>query len=250
MISWPPSVENWETADRSQLKSEIRAAIDQLKADEDYETEGSKVSETLMLLRNVSISATLLVQQLSTLSPVGVSAIHEASRKPGRKLMLNDVPFVTKPIFRADMRDAARFGLSLARACDMAIDIVKAGHMSDVQSGQGTGSSEGKESDLRAIGYADGFKTVPFKNPKDKFAVRVIEVLVKHEHPLMRSSSRLGLVFFLDHIWAEAGKSNSVNWTRVLRARAQIAKKVEREQARLSGIRLRSTARNAASLEK
>ncbi|TKD50158.1 hypothetical protein [Sphingomonas baiyangensis] len=245
------SDENWKIDARPQLVIDIHAAIAQLKADEEYEKGSFKVSETIGLLREISSGATLLAQQLSSLSPVALSAINEGSRGQSRKLELNGKPFMPKAIFRAEIRGAVSIGLNLADACKRAIDIIKVGHFSDLESGQGTGSSQGKESDLRAIGYADGFETVPFKSPKDKFGVRVLEALARNEHPLMGPNSKpRHLTTFLNLVWADAEQSIAVNWTRVLRVRFQIAEKARSEEKRRSAVRLKMSKQNAAWLKK
>ena len=193
----------------------LERARSQLEADESYEDEQFTTKKTLACLRNIASLAADLGAHLQGLSPMGHAAIASGGRIEGQ-------------LRTAGSRDLVYIVPHLALAAERAAVKLRQMHAPMTEEdGQGANSSLGRESDLRAVRADDGraSNALPFRQPKDKFAISVIEALIRHQHPLSmvedRGSSR-ALSDFLNLLWSEMNRP-PVNWERVVRRRRHIA---------------------------
>lgn len=225
-----------------ELAIELQSAIDRFWSDHRYEDVSTNelhgrrptVLSTLRALEVVSTASTKLVEAIGSLSPVGVLAISEAMqirwmREDSRNGGGGHVR-LKRPFGRLEIERAVNAARRLIQPAALAVSILRERHRPFADTGQGTGSSAGKDSDLRVVEYHPDYPSVPFKSPKDKFAVRVIEALMRHNHPLSNIDRPLREArLLLDSLWIAAGNSKPANWERVLKSRKHIAAKMAPE---------------------
>lgn len=245
MIKSADDVENWLSNATPLLASQIKEATKQLAADEEYERYGPTIGETLEQLEKLAQASRSLAKHLIQLSPVGKAALRQASTTRRGVLSFQDRKFGRcKRVDRHELARGISFLLTVADAVEVAPDIIHNRNISEPKNGPGTGSDFGRSSDLRAVGYAQGFETVPFRSPKDKFAVRVIEALYEYDGPHM-SARALG--DFLDRLWSASGRTERVSWDRVVKSRARIAEKMRLVVLRRDAGRARAINRDTTS---
>lgn len=223
----------WREGASAELQAAVELAMEQFAFEEQYESTSSTVSETIKSLDKLAIVAWEFATILNELSQVGKSALFEVTKKQRGTIILNKRIFAPIPdLGRFRLDQALNVAVNISSCSEAAKSLIRVSHGSDGPIEQGGGSNRGKDSDIRAIGYDDRFMGVPFRQPKDKFAVRVIEALTKSAHPaaaLNVPNSRPLLVAFLDDAWSEMGKQSKSSWTRVVKARHAIAAKVRLE---------------------
>lgn len=223
---------------RGDIADLIQAAVKQLEADEFYERcGGNTVAETLRHLKDIKRYAEALRATIDALSPVAKAAMFEAGVRRGRETG------------RYELAGLADQLVEFAESAGSSIDRIVEMHSSWSESGQGTGSAMGRDSDLRAI-RADHDRQSdlpPFRSPKDKFAVAIVKALIRHGFdPSARGAAR-ELQGNLDRLWSEHRNGPAPNWTRVVKARHAIGRIVERDRAAERVWRKVQAKRNATS---
>lgn len=206
---------------RGELEATITRAIDQLAADEFYESErGYKLIDTVNQLRDVRRQAEELIATLGQLSPIGMAAMHDVGLRRGE--------------------DTGRHGLAewrkdfakIASIADSAADELIQMHSPLPDKGQGAGSAMGRDSDLRAIRADHGLRTSrlpPFRSPKDKFAVAIVKAIIRNGFDPAARGASAELTRRLNSIWRRFEGGRPPNWDRVVKARHAISELVDRE---------------------
>lgn len=232
----PVQAASWREGASAELQAAVEEAMSRLAADEQYERDAPKVCETLDSLDRVANVAWEFATILDQLSTVANSALFAASKQPRDNVHLGGRLVAPVPdLAKVRIDEAIKLSVSISRCSEIAQGFVAVRHMSDGPKEQGGWSSRGKEPDLRAIDYSEDFSGVPFRSPKDKYAVRVIEALIRASHPAGTSNvrnSRALLEAYLDSTWAEMGRNTAVSWTRVIKTRRLIARKLELDRRR------------------
>jgi hypothetical protein len=236
----PVESASWRDGLSPELQAAVEAAMAQYAADESYESMSPRVSDTLQSLDRLAHVALEFATILVRLSPVAQSALSEVSCRQHSHIEL-DYRLIPRfsDLSRMRLGQAVKLAANLSSCAETAGEFVRVRHMSAGPIEQGSGSSAGRESDLRAVGYDDAFAAVPFKSPKDKYAVRVIEALAKASHPLGMSNGRgcrQRLKAFLDSTWAEMERGAAPSWERVVKVRRLIADKAMQEMRRRAEI--------------
>ena len=107
--------------------------------------------------------------------------------------------------------------------------------------GQGSGSAQGRDSDLRVLRAGEECSTLPpFRSPKDRFAISVIKALIADsrasEHTIPTQSD---MAATLKLIWLAHFRAEVPNFERALRATSALTREVEgRERRRASAARI------------
>jgi hypothetical protein len=220
-------VARWRDTASTELQAAVEAAARQLEADEAYEAAGPKVSETLRSLDRLEVVAYELALELKRLSAVGRGALYQVSRLQRAEIQVDGrLVGLVPELGRFQVDNAMGLAANIAVCSASAKSFLVVEHMSDGPTEQGAGSNRGKECDLRAVSYADKLEMVPFRQPKDRFAVRVIEALVRASHPAGAQNQRDSLSLlkeFLDSVWLDLDRGPAPSWTRVAKCRRRIA---------------------------
>ena len=213
---------SWRDDLNEECRARVEKAVEQLAADERYEAlEGRRLGDTLGHLDELRQRAIDFIATVDKLSPVGMAAMNDAGERrrvyTGRHKLWD---------LQNQLREVA---MSAEEGAQLLIHM----HSTWPESGQGTGSAMGRDSDLRAIRVDHDQHTdlPPFRSPKDKFAVQVISVLIRAGFdPRLRGATKI-LEKRLEEIWLEFRNDRPPNWTRVIKARHAIAVWVARKLA-------------------
>lgn len=203
----------WRDGLGEKVCGKIEEAVEQLAADENYEVNGCRLAETVGHLAAIEQHAIALVELVGRLSPVGKAAMFEAGIHRGVDTGRYELGSIAPRL--AEIANSAGAG------ADRLVNM----HSPILEDGQGTGSAMGRDSDLRAL-RADHDRTTnlpPFRSPKDKFAVAVVKALIGAGFESEARGSAKALERILDSIWKAFRSGNPPNWTKVVKARGQIA---------------------------
>jgi hypothetical protein len=151
----------------------------------------------------------------SRLSVIGVAALFEASELHGFDFGRSNLALLSEQL------------TPLAEAAPTAAAFIANLHSPINETGQGTGSSFGRDPDLRILRVDHGqtSELPPFRHPKDKLGVAIIKALVRFGviDDVLRRGAINETRQWLDAIWEEACPDPSASWDAVLRARGKIA---------------------------
>ena len=187
----------------------IERAISQFHADERYEREHGKLSETLHRLKQIEAHSRGLMEAITDLSPVGSAAVHDAGMKRG---------IVSG---RYELGGIVRRLVEIPELASAAVEILLAMHspLPDEEQGQGTGSAIGRDFDLRAIKAEHDRSGISFefRSPEGKLGVAVIKTYLRHQPAFNVSERGAGraLDMFLRRVWEDVRPGRPTNWKRL-----------------------------------
>jgi len=254
-----PADVSWRDGREPELIWAIEAAIDQYRANMDYETNSPTVAATVDQLQELSIHCAKSAAVIKHLSVIGTAAVYDVGGRRGIELVRYELtgrgmtldhiaeagPDLSPIAAAASGRklsgiELGRHALShlgktleqLSEIAGGAAETLRGKHSPSPDSGQGSGSATGRDSDLRAVkSDLGGFTDRVFQSPRDKLGVAVIKALFYHDRKFdsRARGSAAALKSFLNKVWAELTPNGSTNWGPVVRARHEISAWVDRK---------------------
>lgn len=213
---------DWDDGLGDECRREIEQAAEQLLHDELYEEDTDwTVAQTMQNLLGIEQHAEAFIALVKELSPVGQAAMFEAGEN--RRIYTG----------RYELSDLSKMLKEIAVSANQAADILKEMHSPTADIGQGSGSAMGRDSDLRAIRVDHDYtsKLPPFRSPKDKFAVKVIQAVIRDGFDPSERGAKRNLTNRLDAVWRGFREDDPPNWDRVVKERKYIAEWVARQLA-------------------
>ena len=208
----------------------IEKAISRCKIERAYEATSPTIKQTIATLNAIEKASSRVFFELDKLSQIGKAAIFESSVL-GRRLEpapdgVKQIPSADKLIEIGQRELTALTAILnlLAPAAGRASSILSASYSPAPESGQGSNSSAGRDSDLKAVLLDSEILPTGVRahNAKDKFAVRALLALFETDHfmPCARSEIKI-LADFLASVWGEI-ETTPVNFEKVIRQRELI----------------------------
>ena len=242
MSAAAPQDGEWRTGLQPEVIAEIEGVIEKFEYLKAYEAQSDTVRGTLEKLGQIVFHCEALIQLFSIAEEKDLASSAEQERR--RRLRLSNVG--KSAMFdagfpkgletgRYELADLAKVLENVLANAAQAVEILGTLHSPTADNGQGAGSSQGRDSDMRAVRADHGLttRTLSFSSPKDKLGVAVVAALARNGFDCGRYRAREYLKGLLRSIWRSIRPGERpANWDRVVSQRKLIAEWARREPDR------------------